>query len=267
LNEGYGLNFLITNNNVGTISTAYPVSAILNNQKAGLVTDAVSLRGRLINSGDGTVTTAYGTYGAITNTGAGTIVTAYGIYSLITKSAGAITNAYGMYIYPVTHGTTLNYAIYTNAGLNLLGDQLSVLGSADRIQLILRGNATQITNSFELQKSTAAVQISFDNNGGAIFNEAGNAAGDHRIESDTYDALFVDASNDSVMVMSNVAGKVGFYGIPAIVQPTGAAQVAPAAYATGAFGLDSDAHMQALFDLVVAMRLALVNEGLIKGAA
>jgi hypothetical protein len=35
-----------------------------------------------------------------------------------------------------------------------------------------------------------------------------------------------------------------------------------AAYATGGFGLDSDAHMQALFDLVVAMRAALVANGI-----
>jgi hypothetical protein len=53
---------------------------------------------------------------------------------------------------------------------------------------------------------------------GLIVNEDGDATGDFRVESDTYDALFVDASNDSVMLMGNTAGKVGFYGITAVVQ-------------------------------------------------
>jgi hypothetical protein len=35
-----------------------------------------------------------------------------------------------------------------------------------------------------------------------------------------------------------------------------------AAYSTGAFGLDSDAHMQALFDMVVKIRAALVANGI-----
>jgi len=61
--------------------------------------------------------------------------------------------------------------------------------------------------------------------------------------------------------------KLGFWNAVPIVQPVGATQVAPAAYATGAYGLDSDAHMQALYDLVVAMRTVLVNTGLMKGSA
>ena len=35
-----------------------------------------------------------------------------------------------------------------------------------------------------------------------------------------------------------------------------------AAYSTGAFGLDSDAHMQAMYNLVAAMRAALVANGI-----
>jgi hypothetical protein len=73
------------------------------------------------------------------------------------------------------------------------------------------------------------------------------------------EAIRVEASGSAAMI--------GLFGVAAVAQPAGAAQVAPAAYATGAYGLDSDAHMQALYDLVVAMRLALVNLGIIKGAA
>ena len=48
---------------------------------------------------------------------------------------------------------------------------------------------------------------------------------------------------------------------------SGADQAAPAAYATGAFGLDSDAKMQALFDLIVEIRMTLVANGMMKGGA
>jgi hypothetical protein len=61
--------------------------------------------------------------------------------------------------------------------------------------------------------------------------------------------------------------KLGFWNKTPIIQPAGATQAAPAAYGTGAYGLDTDAHMQALYDLVVAMRTALVNAGIMKGAA
>ena len=46
-----------------------------------------------------------------------------------------------------------------------------------------------------------------------------------------------------------------------------AAQAAQAAYGTGAFGLDSDAHMKALYDKVEAISTALIAAGIIKGAA
>ena len=65
-----------------------------------------------------------------------------------------------------------------------------------------------------------------------------------------------------------VAGdKFGVLGADPVVQPASALQAAPAAYATGAFGLDSDANMEALYDLVVQMRSALVGAGIMKGAA
>ena len=124
-----------------------------------------------------------------------------------------------------TYTTANNQVVLGNTSVVAIGigtysptAHIHIVGNSDTPQLILQGNATQTTNPFELQKSTGAVQISFDDNGGAIFNEAGNATGDFRVESDTYNALFVDASNDSVMVMSNVAGKIGFYGIAALAQ-------------------------------------------------
>lgn len=77
----------------------------------------------------------------------------------------------------------------------------------------------------------------------------------------------LDDNGDVIYSIDPVGRKFGFFGATPVVQPADAAQVAPAAYVTGAFGLDSDAKMQALFDLVVEMRTALVDLGVIKGAA
>ena len=84
---------------------------------------------------------------------------------------------------------------------------------------------------------------------------------------------FANAANIAVNTSTGTkigtatAQKLGFWGVTPIVQPVGATQGTLQSYATGGFGLDSDVKMQALFDLVIAMRLALVNAGLIKGGA
>jgi hypothetical protein len=45
-----------------------------------------------------------------------------------------------------------------------------------------------------------------------VFNDTGLSTLDFRVESDTYDALFVDASNDSAVLMNHASGKIGFFG-------------------------------------------------------
>jgi hypothetical protein len=57
------------------------------------------------------------------------------------------------------------------------------------------------------------------NSGNIIFNNGGVAAADFTDKTDNYNAIFVDASNDSIVIMSDAAGKVGFFGAAAIVQP------------------------------------------------
>jgi hypothetical protein len=72
-------------------------------------------------------------------------------------------------------------------------------GVSDLIGLRVLGNATQTTNVLSLETSAAAVNISMDNSGGAIFNEQGNATGDFRIEGDTEpNLLFADYSADTI---------------------------------------------------------------------
>ncbi|MES2531937.1 MAG: hypothetical protein V4636_12945 [Pseudomonadota bacterium] len=93
------------------------------------------------------------------------------------------------------------------------------------------------------------------------------------IAADGTSATLVDGLNIAVNATTGTklgtatSQKLGFWNATPVIQPAGAAQAAPAAYGTGVFGLDSDANMLALYNLVVAMRTALVDSGLMKGAA
>jgi hypothetical protein len=105
--------------------------------------------------GSGLVSNVYGGHFNASNAGAGTITHLYGFWSNVSKSSGTVTNAYGAYINPVTAGATLNYGLYTNAGLVRFGDQLKIDGSQDIIQQILQAHSSQTANLFEAQSSSA----------------------------------------------------------------------------------------------------------------
>lgn len=107
------------------------------------------------NTSTGTITNAFGFATGLRNTGAGAIMTnGYGLYVDGATNGGTITTLYGLYIVSQTTGAT-NYAIYTNSGLNRLGDQLSVIGSANRIQTIVRGVSGQTSNLVEFQNNSS----------------------------------------------------------------------------------------------------------------
>jgi hypothetical protein len=55
--------------------------------------------------------------------------------------------------------------------------------------------------------------------GGLVVNEPGNDY-DFRVESADYDAINVDASDNALELMKNAAGKIGFFAVTPIVQPT-----------------------------------------------
>ncbi len=107
-------------------------------------------------SAAGTVTNAIDVYNEA-NISSGTLTNFYGLLSKNPIGAGTLTNNYAIYVEGQTKGATLNYAIYTNAGLNRLGDQLSIIGSSDRVQEIIKANATQTTNLTEWQNSSGTV--------------------------------------------------------------------------------------------------------------
>lgn len=156
----------------------------------------------------------------------------------------------------------LGGAVVIAGGAGALGDSAGGLVS-------LTGGLGSATNSAGGAAALVGGAAAGTGTGGAVTITGGASAGGTGTAGDVTIAPGAPAAGTegSLNLCTAVTQKLGLYGVTAVVQPAGAAQVAPAAYATGAFGLDSDAKMQALFDLVVAIRLALVNTGVIKGAA
>ena len=110
-------------------------------------------------SGSATYAAHYsGDYNVQVNTG--TTLT-LGVKMLLSRAfvGGTITTLYGLKIEDVDQGGT-NYATHTGKGLNVLGDQLTINGSADRSQLIISGYTTQtnpIAQLFRNDGATATV--------------------------------------------------------------------------------------------------------------
>ena len=144
-----------------------------------------------------------------------------------------------------------------------------LVGTASTSNAIYVGTATPSASNYILAWDTASTYVNAIG-ANSVYIQAG-ATNVIRIGS-TF-CIFSDGVNiqtnttTGTKIGTATTQKIGFWNATPIVQPSGATQAAPAAYATGAFGLDSDANMQALYDLVVAMRTAMVNSGLMKGAA
>jgi hypothetical protein len=77
----------------------------------------------------------------------------------------------------------------------------------------------------------------------------------------------------SILIGNTLSSRIGFYGIAGTSQPASAAQaqytntVHNPTTCTGVIGFSTTAALQDLLGLVMQMRTALVNNGLIKGAA
>lgn len=108
-------------------------------------------------------------YGIAVNPGnrsTGTILNnIYDLYLQTPAAYSIVSGSYGLYIQNITTGQDKNYAIYTNQGLNQLGDQLKIVGSSDGQQLIVKGNLGQTSNLQEWQSSSGTVLSSIDKNG------------------------------------------------------------------------------------------------------
>ena len=122
------------------------------------------------------------------------------------------------------------------------------------------GGEEGTVNKITIGKSTDTVVVA-----GAQTLEAAQTFSVDVTMADSVD-IIVNATTGTVIATA-VTQKLAFWGATPVVQPADVLQAAPAAYATGAFGLDSDANMEALYDLVVEIRTALVDTGIMKGAA
>jgi hypothetical protein len=132
------------------------VMAAGNASNTGTITTVNALKLTHYSTGIGAITNFYALH--VSNFGGTNVTNAYGIM-LDSDTTAAGTLKYGIKIGNLS-GSTTNYAIYTGNGLNLLGDQLSIIGSQDIQQSIVKGFSTQTTNLQEWRQSTGTVLAS-----------------------------------------------------------------------------------------------------------
>lgn len=129
-----------------------------------------------------------------------------GDYTLYSNSGGSDNVSVGWYSgYHITgnRNVTLGAFAGNNSAFSGIDDQLIIANSTTATPLIYGNFSTAI--------------LTF--NGGLIVNEQGGDY-DTRIESQTYDALFIDASDDAIAVMNNASGKVSFFGATPVTKQT-----------------------------------------------
>jgi len=148
-------------------------------QTAGTLAYLYGVSGYAINSGSGLLSLAVGQTCGVQAVSTGNIAqgAALLITSPVQSSSGIIEINYGAQISNQglvgmtiaaglmilsQSGASSNYAIYTNSGLNRFGDQLSVVGSADRQQLTVSGytTAAQDTALVGITRTDTAAGIS-----------------------------------------------------------------------------------------------------------
>lgn len=156
------------------------------------VTDMIGLQFSASHQGSGLVTNAYGMYGSIVTVAGttGNITSARVINAFIqhASTTATITNAYDLF---------LNVPGSTGAITNMYGARIENMGRAG------------VTNAYGLYlaSQSGASTLNFaivTNNGNIVFNEAGDANTDFRVEGDTdINLLFTDASAESVAIGTN----------------------------------------------------------------
>lgn len=113
-------------------------------------------------------------------------------------------------------------APYIGAGTGTLA-----IGYTHGLNVANQGNAKTNTSwgiYVEDQSGSTSENYALVTNAGkVIFNAGGNAASDFTIKSDTYDALFVDASENGLALMNHASGKMSFFGAALTAKPTGVA--------------------------------------------
>jgi len=125
----YGMQFeLSAYHSTGTANYYAGFSGGFYQKAAGTTSNAIG--GKAVIQGEaGTILTGK-CYTAQPVVVGGAITNLYGYYlESVIYSSGTVANQYGIYLNDVTRGGTLNYAIYTNAGLNHFGGALEIVGN------------------------------------------------------------------------------------------------------------------------------------------
>ena len=102
----------IQNLSTGTLTQAWGNFSSVANYAGGTITGANGTRGYLLNAGAGNFGNGFAMVGVVENTGSGTFGSATGMYAAINRSAGTITNGYGIYIDNVQ--ATNKWSLYAN---------------------------------------------------------------------------------------------------------------------------------------------------------
>ena len=167
-----------------------------------------------------------------------TLTNRYGLYIVESAGSGTLTNQYGIYIEDLTKGATLDYALYTNAGLVHIGDTIDIANT----KAINTGIADN--DYFTIGADDTGVGIA----------EVARAQG----AADPYFSM-----GGSQQQKFTTAGLVGFFAAAPVGQQTGVA-AQKVDYATP--GLDTEAEIITAFNTTNAainvLRTALINLGL-----
>ena len=139
-------------------------SSIVRHAGTGTVSNAVGFFSNYISTGGGVSTYMFHFLAYKTSLTSGTVTNMYGFRAENMGGTG-ITNSYGVYIASQSGASSNNYAIYTHTGLVRFGDQVSIIGSADRVLQIIKGYSSQTANLTEWQNSGGTVLAFVDSSG------------------------------------------------------------------------------------------------------
>lgn len=196
------------------------------NMASGTVANVYGILGiPIIHASNASAVTAMtGLYVRVQNLStSGSILTnAYGQYIESATATGAITNLYGLYIASQNVGGTLNYAIYTNAGLVHLGDSVD-LASGKSITMLAGNIITDTTTGTKIGTGTTQ-KLGFWN-----------------VTPIVQPSAFTQTYSTATKTHSNITA------------------TNPAAYAAGANGYSTGAMASAVHAEVIALRADIVN--------
>lgn len=216
----------------------------------------------LYNRASATISTAKGM--DITLPTTGTVTSSYGIN--INANSLAVTNKFGLYIGAMSGGVTNNYAIYANGGQSYFAGQIGLGQTTPNAAALL--HMTSTTQGFlpPVMTTTQKAAISSPPEGLQVYDSTLHAKctynGSTWKTSAPLESPSFTTPNIGVASGTSLAVTGGFGCNGAAIQTAYVSGGALAGYVTGAFGLDSSVHMQAMFNLVVAMRAALVANGI-----